>query len=194
MKLALLILALLVFTVLKAEAAVDQNALNSAAKQNFECADIQKASSKLQVYALNIENKDTTRTPDGGAFKRVDLVCHELFCESNAKADFKLVKMPEHPDANGAGFVQMPQIDLASQFASLSSAAAEVRLLGENKTCGASALGNATMAMIKYGSTSLVQQDTFTYATDGHLTAWTRINKDGVAKTYAFAQDGSVIR
>jgi len=192
MKLALAAMAfgLLTFTVLAAEAAVDPNAM----KQNFECADIQKASSKLQVFAQNIENKDTTRTAEGGPYKRVDVTCHEMFCETAAKADFKLVKLPEHPDANGAGFVQFPRIDVASQYASLTSAAAEVRLLGENKTCGATALGNASMAMIKYGTTSTIQQDTFTYAADGHLTAWTRILKDGSTKSYAFAQDGSILK
>lgn len=193
MKLAiatLLALGLLTFTVLEAEAAVDPNAL----KQNFACADIQKAATKLQIFADNIANKDTTRTVEGGPYKRVDVTCRELFCETSAQADFKLVKNPQHPDANGAGYVQLPNIDLASQYASLTSAAAEVRLLGENKTCGASALGNASMAMIKYGGASLIQQDTFAYSTDGHLTSWTRILKDGTTKSYAFAQDGSIVK
>jgi flagellar basal body rod protein FlgC len=193
MKLAiatLLALGLLTFTVLEAEAAVDPNAM----KQSFACPDIQKAASKLQVFADNIENKDTVKTAEGGPYKRVDVNCRELFCETSAQADFKLVKMPEHPNANGAGYVQFPNIDLASQYASLSSAAAEVRLLGENKTCGATALGNSAMAMIKYGSASTIQQDTFNYATDGHLTSWTRILKDGTSKSYAFAQDGSIVR
>lgn len=193
MKLAiatLLALGLLTFTVLEAEAAVNPDAM----KQSFECPDIQKAASKLQVYADNIANKDAVKTADGTPYKRVDVVCHELFCETSAQADFKLIKMPEHPNANGAGYVQYPNIDLASQYASLTSAAAEVRLLGENKTCGATALGNNAMALIKYGTASTIQQDTFAYATDGHLTSWTRIFKDGTTKSFAFAQDGSIVR
>ena len=193
MKLAiatLLALGLLTLTVLEAEAAVNPNAM----KQTFECPDIQKAASKLQVFAENIANKDTVRTPEGGPYKRVDVTCRELFCETSAHADFKLTYLPQHPDANGAGYVQFPNIDLASQYASLTSAASEVRLLGENKTCGASALGNSVMALIKYGTASTIQQDTFNYATDGHLTSWTRIFKDGTSKSYAFAVDGSIVR
>jgi flagellar basal-body rod protein FlgC len=188
----LLALGLLMFTVIEAEAAVNPNALKT--DSNFACADLQKATQKLPIYAQNIENKDTTRTPKGGPYKRIDLVCHELYCETTARADFKLMKAPNHPDANGAGFVQMPRIDVPTQYASLLSAAAEIRLLAENKTCGASALGGSTMAMIKYGSTSIVQQDTFSYATDGHLTAWTRIMKDGTMKSYAFNQDGTILK
>ncbi len=193
MKLAiatLLALGLLTFTVLEADAAVNPNAV----AQSFACADLQKAATKLQVFADNIANKDTTKTLEGGPYKRVDVVCRELYCETNAKSDFRLVKMPEHPNANGAGYVQFPNIDVPTQYASLTSAASEVRLLGENKTCGSTGIGNSSMAMIKYGTASVVQQDTFAYATDGHLTSWTRIMKDGTSKSYAFAQDGSIVK
>lgn len=187
---ALLALGLLTFTVLEAEAAVDP----SAVQKNFACADLQKASQKLPVYARNIENKETTRTPEGGPYKRIELVCHELYCEQIAKADFKLMLAPNHPDANPKGFVQMPQIDLANEFANLTSAASEVRLLAQNGTCGASALAGPTMAMIKYPKASNALSDIFNYATDGHLISWTRTNVDGTVKSYAFAADGSVIK
>lgn len=178
-----------------ARAANDPLAIQkSTNSSNFGCADLQKAALKLPVYVLNIENKDTTRIPEGGYYKRIDIVCHDLYCDQVARADFKLMYAPTHPDANGAGYVQVPRIELAGQFAGLTSAAAEVRLLAEAGTCGASALGGSTMALIKYPAKNSIQSDTFAYATDGHLTTWTRLLQDGTSKSYAFAADGTVIK
>ena len=192
---AILALGVLTFTVLEAEAANDPNAIQKIANPSaFQCADLQKAALKLPVYVSNIENKDTTRTPEGGPYKRVDIVCHDLYCDQVARSDFKLMKDPTHTDANGAGFVQMPRIDIATQYAGLTSAAAEVRLLAEAGTCGASALGGSTMALIKYPAKNSIQSDTFAYSTDGHLTTWTRLLQDGTSKSVAFAADGSVLK
>jgi hypothetical protein len=50
------------------------------------------------------------------------------------------------------------------------------------------------MAFIKYGAASYVQTDTFAYASDGHLSAWTRTLKDGTSKSYAFSTDGTIVK
>jgi flagellar basal-body rod protein FlgC len=191
----ILALAILTFTVIEAEAANDPHAIQKIANPAaFPCADLQKAALKLPVYVSNIENKDTTRTPEGGPYKRIDIVCHELYCDQVAHSDFKLMVAPTHPDANGAGYVQVPRIDVATQFAGLTSAAAEVRLLAEAGTCGATALGSSTMALIKYPAKNSIQSDTFAYASDGHLTTWTRLLQDGTSKSFAFAADGTVLK
>lgn len=182
-------LALLTFTVIEAEAANDPQAV----QKNFHCMDLRKATSKLPVYVTNIANKDTTRTPEGGPFKRIDLVCHSAYCEQIAKADFRLMRQPDHPDANGAGYVQYPRIDVAQEYGALTSAAAEVRLLAQTQACGANVLAGPNTTLVKYAAGDSLQSDTFNYATDGHLTSWTRLNGDGTSKTFAFNADGSLL-
>ncbi|MES2857205.1 MAG: hypothetical protein V4692_15155, partial [Bdellovibrionota bacterium] len=101
----------------------------ASATKPFNCLDLRKASQKLSVHAANITNRDVTKTAEGGPYKRVDLICKEMYCESVAKEDFKLVLDRTHPDANESGYVRLPRVDVPSEFAALQSAAAEVRLL-----------------------------------------------------------------
>lgn len=175
---------LLVLLSLNAHAANDPQAISKSA---FQCFDLRKASQKLPVFAKNIANKDTSK------YQRVEMVCHEMYCEQVARNDFKLIEMPNSPDANGKGLVQLPRIDVASEYAALTSAASEVRLLAQSGTCGANAIASATMAMVKYASGDSVQSDVFNYATDGHITSWSRTTSDGKSVNYAFNADGTVI-
>lgn len=160
----------------------------------FNCFDLRKAAQKLPIYVANIENKNTTRTAEGEPYKRQDIVCREMYCESAPQSDFKLVVDRSHPDANSAGYVRFPVIDVPTQFASLTAAAAEVRLLAGTGACGATAISAQTMALIKYDSGASIQSDTFNYATDGRLTSWSRILRDGTQQSYAFGTDGAILK
>ena len=99
---------------------------------------------RLDVVSENITNRTTTRTEGGGAYRR-KLVVFEaeggrspfqaaldraLGRGSSAAAggvrvteiaedpsDFKLVYDPGHPDANEAGYVEMPNVDLMQEMA-----------------------------------------------------------------------------
>ncbi len=175
-------------------AANDPQAISKSVSstQAFNCFDLRKAAQKLPVYATNIANRDVTRTKEGGAYKRVDLACQELFCKTIEREDFKTVYLPGHPDANKAGYVQMPVVNVSSEFAALSAAAAEVRLLASSGACGATALNGATMALVKYDKGADVQSDTFNFTADGRLTSWSRTLRDGSSKSVAFNADGTV--
>ena len=59
--------------------------------------------------------------------------------------------------------------------------------------CGANAIANPMMAMVKYASGESIQSDIFNYAADGHMTSWSRTLADGKSLHYAFNADGSVI-
>jgi len=166
----------------------------SDATKPFNCLDLRKASQKLPVYATNIANKDVAKTPEGGPFKRVELICKEMYCETSAKEDFKLVYAPGNPDANSNGYVHLPRIDVATEFAALQAAASEVRLLAGAQACGASALATPTMALVKYDSGASIQSDTFNFSTDGRLTSWSRILRDGTSQHMAFNADGTVAK
>jgi flagellar basal-body rod protein FlgC len=91
----------------------------------------------MNLIANNIANAETTRTPQGGPFRRqmVILRGEEIGIGGNmdkmgvrvkdVKADpspFREVYDPSHPDANGAGYVQYPNVQIAVEMANLVSA------------------------------------------------------------------------
>lgn len=87
---------------------------------------------RMDVISENIANMDTTRTEEGGPYRRKMVV---LSSKSNFKnmmiknlneyenggvevteiledeSEFKLVFNPEHPDADENGYVSMPNVD-----------------------------------------------------------------------------------
>lgn len=92
---------------------------------------------RMNVIANNIANAETTRTPEGGAFRRQLAVFRgeELKRGTSAKqggvrvtdvvgdkSPFRLVYDPSHPDANADGYVAYPNISLAVEMVDLTSA------------------------------------------------------------------------
>ena len=97
---------------------------------------------RLDIVSENITNQNTTRTENGGAYRRKTVVLEaqgtqSAFQQALARArgekvqqggvqvtdivedasDFKLVYDPTHPDANEDGYVEMPNVDLAQEIA-----------------------------------------------------------------------------
>lgn len=97
---------------------------------------------RLDVISENITNQNTTRTENGGAYRRKTVVLEAKatqspFQQALAQArgervaqggvqvaeivedtsDFKLVYNPTHPDANANGYVEMPNVDLMQEIA-----------------------------------------------------------------------------
>lgn len=94
---------------------------------------------RLDIASENIANIDTTRTEAGGAYKRKMVVFQSIdeqnsfkrslskAIDGNAKKGVqvteiiedqrpsKLVFNPEHPDADGNGYVEMPNVDLLKE-------------------------------------------------------------------------------
>ena len=99
---------------------------------------------RLDTIASNIANSTTTRTEDGGPYKRKIAVFKEnLEREINAlsgqnktvskgvKVDaivfddttsFKTVYDTSHPDANEEGYVQMPNVDILNEMVDMIAA------------------------------------------------------------------------
>jgi len=93
---------------------------------------------RMNVIANNIANAETTRTPEGGAFRRQMAVFRgEQIRRSQSNPEklgvrvvkvvsdpspFRTVYDPNHPDANAAGYVQYPNIRLAVEMVDLVSA------------------------------------------------------------------------
>lgn len=96
---------------------------------------------RMDVIADNIANAETTRTPDGGPYRR-KMVSFEENVEQALKNykyedEFKGVKVesitkdesplkkvydPSHPDADAEGYVTMPNVDILNEMIDLISA------------------------------------------------------------------------
>lgn len=92
---------------------------------------------RMNVIALNISNALTTRTEQGGAFRRQLAVLRgnqltptarpkdfgvEVARIATDPSPLRMVYNPGHPDANGEGYVQYPNVDVAVEMVDLISA------------------------------------------------------------------------
>lgn len=76
---------------------------------------------RLNVISSNLANANTTRTEDGGPYKRKDVVFEQIL-EGELKGGVKVSEVkvddkppilkydPSHPDATEEGYVMMPNI------------------------------------------------------------------------------------
>jgi len=99
---------------------------------------------RAEVLVENLANADTTRTPEGGPYRRKDVVFEtspvtEEFSSIFAgqmsgpgvsvagvitdSSDPELRYMPGHPDADAAGYVAFPRVNPAEDMVDLLSAA-----------------------------------------------------------------------
>lgn len=97
---------------------------------------------RLELLVRNIANSQTTRTPEGGPFRRKDVVFssepmgsfEEILGESNTLEGVKIDRLvtdnrpplrryePGHPDADEEGYVAYPNINPLEEMANLLNA------------------------------------------------------------------------
>jgi len=103
---------------------------------------------RMDIIAENIANVETTRTEDGGPYRRKRVIMEPRnpdFAETlqqrisgdpkasvtggvrvtgivEDQSDFKLKYDPTHPDADENGYVQMPNVDLTLEMVDMNSA------------------------------------------------------------------------
>ncbi len=98
---------------------------------------------RLDIISNNLANINTTRTPEGGPYRRqVPLFAENLKDAGFGRAygrtsdpggvrvrgivhdptDPKLVYEPDHPDANEEGYVEMPNIDMVKEMVDMITA------------------------------------------------------------------------
>jgi len=93
---------------------------------------------RMEVVANNIANANSTRTPQGGPYRRQDVVFSSVLNQRlrggnggaqlggvqvtdvvDDMSELPLVYNPGHPDANAQGFVAMPNVQLAKEMVNL---------------------------------------------------------------------------
>jgi flagellar basal-body rod protein FlgC len=92
---------------------------------------------RMNVIANNVANAETTRTTEGGPFRRQLAVFRGNQMKSGQSGEkygvrvtqvvgdsspFRLVYNPSHPDANAEGYVQYPNVSIAVEMVDLIAA------------------------------------------------------------------------
>lgn len=122
---------------------------------------------RMNVISSNIANANTTRTPEGGPYRRKDVVVaaypaqqsFEDVLKANLTGSVSEVKVvgvvndtrpfvskydPQHPDANENGYVLMPNVNIIREMVNMMSATrnyeANVTAINATKTMALKAL------------------------------------------------------
>jgi flagellar basal-body rod protein FlgC len=123
---------------------------------------------RMNTISSNIANINTTRTPEGGAYRRKDVIFEsmpevknfgEILSVNSPQADMQRVQVtdvisdrkapllkyePDHPDANEEGYVAYPNINLMEEMTNMIQATrsyeANVQSLQSSKDMALSAL------------------------------------------------------
>ncbi|MEW6569727.1 MAG: flagellar basal body rod protein FlgC [Nitrospirota bacterium] len=88
---------------------------------------------RMNVIASNMANVHSTRTEEGGPYRRKDVVFSSVTFETNPEklegvkvvdivpdnAPFKMVYSPGHPDANADGLVTLPNINVIEEMVNM---------------------------------------------------------------------------
>lgn len=87
---------------------------------------------RLNTIASNLANANTTRTPEGGPYKRRDVVFSSVLIDEikglegvkvidvvEDNSPPKVIYAPGHPDADANGFVKMPNINVIEEMVNM---------------------------------------------------------------------------
>lgn len=85
---------------------------------------------RLSVIATNIANAETTRTPQGGPYRRKEVVfvprenggVEVAAIQEDTTTPPRMVYDPGHPDANSEGFVAYPNVSVVNEMVDLLAA------------------------------------------------------------------------
>jgi len=107
---------------------------------------------RMDIISSNVANVDTTRTADGGPYRRQMVVfdvgqdggVRVSRIQEDSSTPSRLVYRPEHPDANAEGWVEYPNVILVNEMVDMLAATrayeANVTALNATKTMVNSAL------------------------------------------------------
>jgi flagellar basal-body rod protein FlgC len=91
---------------------------------------------RMNIIAGNLANAQSTHSPEGGPYRRKDVVFSEILNSMTGEGSgevevsgiiedqrpFQLVYDPQHPDANAEGYVQLPNVNLLEEMVNMMSA------------------------------------------------------------------------
>ena len=111
--------------------------LEAISAQDIAVSGLKAQRVRMNLIANNIANAETTRTPDGGPFRRQLVILRGDSVNSASRpgevgvrvkdvvpdpSPFRRVYDPDHPDADADGYVSYPNVSLAVEMTDLVSA------------------------------------------------------------------------
>lgn len=156
------------------------------ASKDKECGKVKKLQLTISAHGSNIANEETTRTPEGGSYKRQVVKCHRNKCRVETREDFLHLYEPEHPDADANGYVQYPNIEPAKEINKFMAAISELELIAKRGKCGLSHEQASKGFIIKYDKGE-IQEDHFILPDNILITGWKRTLKNGQDSLLSFS-------
>ncbi len=98
---------------------------------NVSATGLSTQRTRMDVIADNIANAETTRTAEGGPYRRLRVLVSaadgpdggvQLMGVTPDETPFKRVYDPSHPDANAEGYVDLPNVDIATEMVDMMTA------------------------------------------------------------------------
>jgi flagellar basal-body rod protein FlgC len=92
---------------------------------------------RIEIISTNIANSETTRTENGGPYRRKVPVFQELIRNVNGEkenggvivksiyedpSEFRIVYDPTHPDADENGYVRLPNVNIVREMVDMINA------------------------------------------------------------------------
>lgn len=133
--------------------------MGSFSSFDISASGISAQRTRMDVIANNIANADSTRTPEGGPYRRQRVTFQSVYDQAMGNralaggvavqsvtedpTDYRMVYDPGHPDADASGYVKMPNVNVVEEMVDMISA---TRAYEANVTAM-----NATKSMITSG-------------------------------------------
>ena len=134
--------------------------MGSFSSFDISASGIHAQRTRMDVIAENIANAESTRTPEGGPYRRQRVSFKSVYDDTLRRGnklggvevngiledptDFRTVYDPGHPDADSSGYVRMPNVNVVEEMVDMISATrayeANVTALDAAKTMIAAAI------------------------------------------------------
>ncbi|MDD5434185.1 MAG: flagellar basal body rod protein FlgC [Nitrospira sp.] len=103
---------------------------------NISASGLEAQRVRMNIISGNLANAHSTHSPDGGPYRRKDVVFSEVLDSMSGTGSgkvkvseviedqrpFQVVYDPQHPDANAEGYVQLPNVNLLEEMVNMISA------------------------------------------------------------------------
>jgi flagellar basal-body rod protein FlgC len=112
--------------------------MSSFSSFEISASGIHAQRARLDVIANNIANAESTRTPEGGPYRRQTITFRAVYKNNVASGnepegvmadgvledptDFRTIHDPGHPDADANGYVRMPNVNVVEEMVDMVSA------------------------------------------------------------------------
>ena len=156
-----------------------------ASAHDTGCQDLENAQLRLKVHTENIVHAAATRTPQGGHYKKKEVVCKRNNCKEKISNEIRTVYEPGHPDANRRGYVKYADIDVKQEYSAVTVAAGEIKALAYSGACLAKLTELKETLIVRYAKGNVLS-DIFKFGKHNEIVSWARTFVNGKRQIFDF--------